>query len=208
VVEFRVPPPQAARRHTALRDDFVDDVAVHVGQAEIAAGVMIRQFFVIESEEPENGRVQIMHVDRILDGLEPELVGGAVHIAAFHATAGHPHRKPVMIMVTAIDFSRVRAGRRQLHRRRASEFAAPDHESVIQEPALLEIFQKRADRLIALAGETPVIHLDVIMIIPRLSFAMPDLDEANTAFDQAACDENLPRLRPLSVHVADILWLP
>ena len=49
--------------------------------------------------------------------------------------AGQPHREPVMIVVPA--------GKcRQLGHGRAAELAAPDHEHLIEEPALLEVRQE------------------------------------------------------------------
>lgn len=39
------------QRATALADQFLHDVAVHVGEAEIATGVPIREFLVIEAQQ-------------------------------------------------------------------------------------------------------------------------------------------------------------
>ena len=47
-----------------------------------------------------------------------------------------------------------------------------------------------------------MIHLDIVMIIPRLPSTVPHLHEANTAFDQTARDQHLPALHPRPVHVA------
>ena len=52
-----------------------------------------------------------------------------------------------------------------------------------------------------------MIHFDVIMIVPRLSFAMPDLNEANATFNQSASDQNLSSLNTITVHVANMFWL-
>src|SRR6266550_2343249 len=49
-----------------------------------------------------------------------------------------------------------------------------------------------------------MIDLDIIVIVPRLTFTVPDLHETDTALDETAGDQNLPRLRPLSVHRADM----
>ena len=88
-----------------------------------------------------------------------------------------------MIMVAAIDFPRVGARRRQLNRRSASKLPAPDHQRVLQHPALFQIAQQRADGLVAIAGQTLVIFFDVVVIVPRLALAVPDLDEAHSALE-------------------------
>src|SRR5687767_14890924 len=84
-----------------LRDDFMDYFAADVGEAEVAAGVAVGEFLVVEAEEVENGRVQVVDMDGILGGFETELVGGAVDGAAFDAAAGEPNGKAVGIVIAA-----------------------------------------------------------------------------------------------------------
>jgi len=50
---------------------------VHIGQPEIAAGVAVGELLVVEPEQVQDRRVQVVDVDRVLDRLEPELVGRA-----------------------------------------------------------------------------------------------------------------------------------
>ncbi len=64
-----------------LSQDLTHDVAMHVGQAEIAAAVAIRQPLVVEAHEVQNGGVQVVDVDAVLDGCDAEFVGGAVDVA-------------------------------------------------------------------------------------------------------------------------------
>lgn len=59
-----------------------------VGEAEVAAGVTVGETGVVEAELIEDGRVEVVHVDLILNGFETEIVGGAVGDAAFDASAG------------------------------------------------------------------------------------------------------------------------
>ena len=56
--------------------------SVDVGQAEVAAGVAVGEGLVVEAEEVEDRGVEVVDVDLVLDGLEAELVGGAVDVAA------------------------------------------------------------------------------------------------------------------------------
>jgi hypothetical protein len=61
----------------------IDDCPVHVGQAEFAAGVTIRELLVVKAHEIEQGGVQVVDVYLVFDGLEAEVVGGAVDVASF-----------------------------------------------------------------------------------------------------------------------------
>ena len=55
---------------------------MHVGQAEVAAGVAVGEPGVVEAEQVQDRGVQVVDVDRLLDGLVAEFVGGAVDVAA------------------------------------------------------------------------------------------------------------------------------
>src|SRR6185312_3659284 len=55
--------------------------------------------------------------------------------------------------------------------------------------------------------EPTVIHFEIVMIVPRLPRAVPDLDEAHAALDEPPRDENLPRLGSFSIHFADVFRL-
>src|SRR5207302_1409829 len=63
-------------------------------------------------------------------------------------------------------------------------------------------------RLVAVFGEAAVIDLDVVVVVPRLSFAAPNLDEPDTLFQEPPANEQLPRLGARAVQVADVLRLP
>jgi len=69
------------------RDQFFDDLSMHVGEAEVAAGVAIGELGVVEAHELEDRGVQVVDADPVLDGFEAEVVGGAMDVAAAHAAA-------------------------------------------------------------------------------------------------------------------------
>ena len=56
-------------------------------------------------------------------------------------------------------------------------------------------------------GQVAVVDLEVVVAVPRLAGAVPDLHEPHAALDQPAGDENLPGLHAGAVHVADVLRL-
>ena len=57
------------------------------------------QSFRVEAEEMEEGRVVIVVIDDVLDGLVAELVGGAVHVAALETPARDPHTEAVGVVI-------------------------------------------------------------------------------------------------------------
>ena len=75
------------------RENRLHHLPMHIGQPEVAPGVAVRQLRVVEAEQVQDRRVQIMHVDLLLDGLVAELVGGAINRAALDAAAGQPARR-------------------------------------------------------------------------------------------------------------------
>ena len=79
----------------------MDDVAVDVGQAEVAAVVAVGEPFVIETQEVEDGGVEIVMRDAVLDGVHAEFVGGAVGDPPLDAAARHPHGEAVMVVAAA-----------------------------------------------------------------------------------------------------------
>ncbi len=61
-----------------LRNHFLHDVAVHVGQAKTAALKLERQPLVIDSQQVQDRGLEVVHVDGAFDDVEAELVGRTV----------------------------------------------------------------------------------------------------------------------------------
>jgi len=68
------------------------DVAGHIGEAEVAAVVEMREALVIETEEVQDGGVEIVGVHGVDDGFETNLIGGTVGVListiGIHLTTG------------------------------------------------------------------------------------------------------------------------
>ena len=52
-----------------------------------------------------------------------------------------------------------------------------------------------------------MIDFKIVVAVPRLARAVPDLDEAHAALEQSSRDEELPPLHAVAVHRADFLRL-
>src|SRR5690606_15518286 len=199
-------PPAWAEGNLQLHQ-FRNDPAMDVGQPEVATGITVRKLFVVEAHHAQHRGVQVVDVNAIFDRLEAELVRGTVSLPAPRTTAGHPDREAVMVVVAAVDLALVRALLRKLDRRCTAELTAPKHERFFEQPALLEVFEQRADRLIALLGQIAVSNFEVVVAIPRLPRTVPDLHVAHTPLDEPPGDQDLSGLSPGAVHVENVLRL-
>src|SRR5688572_22877488 len=116
-----------------VRLDSSDDDFGHraggVGEAEVAAGVVVGELFVVQAEQVQDGGVQVGGGDNIFDGRATHGVGGAVAESAFHAAAGHPHGAAFVVVPAAAGVVFVRP---------AAELAAPEYERLLEHAALLK----------------------------------------------------------------------
>src|ERR1051326_4469884 len=134
-------------------------------------------------------------------------------ISAPNSAAGEPHGKAVVVVVAAIGVALIGPGGGKLNRGRTTELAAPDYECVIKHSPLLEVFEQSPDRLIAFLGQVPVINFQIVVAVPRLAGAVPNLDEADAALEEPSRDEHLAALDGAggsaftAVHLANMFGL-
>src|SRR5689334_10975487 len=119
--------------------------------------------------------LQVTHMDRIASDVVTEVVGLAVHDAAFDTAAGKPEAEAARVMVAAV------VGGRELALRvdGAAEFPAPDNQGVVKHAALFEVLHEGPAALVnvlALGGQ------DRRQVAVNVPAAMVELDEAHAAF--------------------------
>src|SRR4051812_28037307 len=68
----------------------LDDLTVHIRQAEVAPLVREGQPFVIEAEKVEGRRIQVVDVNGLLDDVEAELIGLPIRDARLDPAPGQP----------------------------------------------------------------------------------------------------------------------
>ncbi len=66
--------------------------------------VFVNKAHVIEAHKVKNGCVKVMNVEFVFDGSKAEFIRGANGLAAFDATARHPHGEARGVVVSAIAF--------------------------------------------------------------------------------------------------------
>src|SRR5690606_16703762 len=135
----------------------------------------------VQAEQVENGRVVVVVVDDVFNGVMAELVGGAVGSAGLESASGDPGAEAVGVMVAA-DVLFV------LDDREASHFAPPVDDGGLQQAALLQIFDQGGGGLVDFSAGVGEGSHDAAMMIPELVLG-EDLHEPNAAFDQPPGDE-------------------
>src|SRR5262249_11430812 len=113
--------------------------AAHVRQSKIATHHPVCQAGMIKAEALEDGRLQVVYVNRVLKDTHTEVICFTDDLPAADAPSGQPHGVRKWMMVSP-EFRRVGAAA-SLYNGRASELAAPYDKSVFKESTLLEIFQ-------------------------------------------------------------------
>src|SRR5689334_10469692 len=109
---------------------------MHVSEPELASLEAEGQPLVIDPEQMQDRRLEIVHVHRILHDIEREVVGLAVAESGLHPAARHPEGEGVGMMIAAPALGVVDVA---LEKRGAAEFTAPDDEGVVEQTAPLEV---------------------------------------------------------------------
>ena len=130
----------------------MNHVSVHVGQPEVSPLVPVCQPFVVDAEQMQDRRIEVVDVHRagsplFLAGLRVHgfavfvsdvvtvVVGPTVGDARLDAASGHPRCEAARVMVAAVVFS----GETALAIDGASKLAAPHDERVVQHASFAQI---------------------------------------------------------------------
>ena len=106
---------------------------MHISKSAIDSVVLERQTRVVESQQVQNGGVQVVNGQHVFDGLEAEFIGGTVADAGLDSSTAQTRREALWIMVSAL--------RAFLKHRHATKFCTPNHKRVVQQTALFQIRQ-------------------------------------------------------------------
>src|ERR1044071_8425508 len=102
-------------------EEIRDHSPLHIGQSEIAARISVCQLFVIDSQQRQDCRVQVVDMDLVFLGEVAVIVGGAVGDSLFYAASRQPHGKTIGIVIATIPA--LRGGR-------STKFSAPQDQRV------------------------------------------------------------------------------
>jgi hypothetical protein len=100
---------------------------MHIGQAEVSTRMFVGKFLVIQTQLVQDGGMQVVEMNFVLDGIITIIIGGTVTDAGFNAPTRKPHCKAMRIMIPAI--ATLGCGS-------PAEFTTPPNESVFQKATL------------------------------------------------------------------------
>src|SRR5262249_7635327 len=95
------------------------------------------QLRVVQSQQMQNGRMEIMHVHAVLDCVKAQLISLADRYAGLDATARQPHRKSFVVVIAPKFAIGIRVA---LNHWCAAKLSAPYDQRLIKQAASLEVF--------------------------------------------------------------------
>src|SRR5436190_20849010 len=128
-----------------------------------------------------------MDMDPVFDDVESKIIRLPDTHTWLDATAGHPHRERLRMMIASELAPEIRV---RLDHRRAPEFPTPDHQRVFEQPALLQIFDQRRASLIGLLRLVFHTFHHLAVMVPTL---MEQLNETHSALDHPSCQQAIHR---------------
>src|SRR6266536_3500138 len=88
-------PPRATgaggNRKPSSGDYLPHYAPMHVGKPEVAAGIAVSEALVIDTQQVEDRRMQVMHMDGVFLHVHAQIIRGAVNHSAFHTATGQQH---------------------------------------------------------------------------------------------------------------------
>jgi hypothetical protein len=163
------------------RDQVLDHRAAELAELLEAAGVVVGEFVVVETEEAQEGDVEIADVGFAFDGGHAEFVGGSDGVAGIAAAAGEPEGHGVGIVVATVGGAAAHAvvgG--------AAELATPHDERAFEQSTLFEVGDEGSDGLVHPVHEIAMGTLNVVVAVPG---TVVELHEANAFLDELAGKE-------------------
>lgn len=85
-----------------LGDDFLDEFAVDVGEAHVAAAEAVSELGVIDPHQVHHRGVQVVHGALVFDRLIAVFVGCPGDDAPLHAAARHPEAETERVVISAV----------------------------------------------------------------------------------------------------------
>ena len=150
-----------------------------------------RQFRVIEAEQMENRRVQVVDVHFVFDDMKSEFISFSKGDAGFDSASREPHRKGLRVMIAAEFAAGIGIA---LDHRSAAELTAPEDERIVEQPALFEVLYQGGTGAIGVGGLFLNAFEDFAVMIPAF---VEKLHEADPAFDEAAREQTVQSERRL-----------
>ena len=129
--------------------DFLDDSCVPtIDQPLFSTVGMIDESVVIEAEELQDSRLEVVGGHNILDRAVTDFVGGSVGHAPLDPAAREPGREALAVVVAAGGRVGITFGDGK-----PADLSAPMDERRVEQPALLQVLDKGRGRLVGSATD-------------------------------------------------------
>ena len=117
-----------------MSEIFAELFEESIANTVMATGAVVEgEVLVIKTQQVKHGRVPVVDVDRILDGLVAEFVGRAESHSPFHTASRHPKRITLVVVIPTV---------RSLPVGSSSKLAGPDHERVVEHAPQFQVLQQ------------------------------------------------------------------
>ena len=168
-----------------LTQELTDHVTADVCQSQVEAAETNRQAMVVETEEVEERRMEVVDVHSILDRGPAELVGAADHLASLDAAARHPQaeRKGMVIASGLLIIAFVIVGEW-----RTPELAGTYDKRFIKQASLLQISDQRRCRLVDDTAVVLQVLVERVVVIPR---GVVEAYKPDSTFDKPPCQQTI-----------------
>ena len=79
-----------------------NDVSVHIGQPSLNAVVIERESFMVETQQVQDGRMEVVSGGDVLLGTKPKLVSRAIAATRFHSSSGQPTGETMRVVIASV----------------------------------------------------------------------------------------------------------
>src|SRR5688572_16427663 len=83
-------------------DNFLDYPAAHIRQAKLTPLKEVRQFLVVDAQQVQDGRLQVMDMNATLYDVEAVVIRTAIDMTALHATSCHPQGEDSAVVIATV----------------------------------------------------------------------------------------------------------
>ena len=154
-----------------------------IDQPMFSAAGVVNEPVVIEAEKVQDCRLEIVGGHDMFDRAVTDFVAGPIGHACLDPAPREPDGETLAVVVAT-------GGRIgiALSDRKPTNLSAPVHEGGVEQPTLLEIFDKGRGRLVGSSADRRERAFDAGMSIPGLA-TEEDLDESHASFYESAGDQ-------------------
>src|SRR5690606_26452182 len=145
--------PNRSRSGEQILDDFSIDHRRPLGPAVVPE----RQLQVVEAEQMQDGRMDVVRIHLLADRLQSDLARLAERRAGPAAAAGEPLRVAPRIVVAPVG---------ALAERRAPELRCPDDQRRLEQTEGLEIREQRSNRLVDRERVRAMVLFEILVRVP------------------------------------------